>query len=303
MAVYEIGNYIHDLRLERGYSQEDLSHGICSCGNLSKIENGTRMPSRKTVEALMQRLGSEESFLQYATREELHQVEICNQIVESIAEKNYVQLEVLVEEFQQMISEEDILNSQYCRFARTLIKQYKGMSMEKVIVELEEILHMTKPEYRDIASITKGLLTYNEIVILINLANSYADLSKRTEGIEILYGLKEYMDTHIIDANEKMMKYPLILFNLSNMLIDEGYFEDVVEFCDLGIELCIRNNRLRLFPQFLVNKGVALMETGKKEQAKELLRKGYNIFDAIQEQKECHHIKRYLFEKCGLKID
>ena len=55
MAVYEIGNYIHDMRVERGYSQEELCFGICSVGNLSKIENGTRMPNRKTVEAWLPR--------------------------------------------------------------------------------------------------------------------------------------------------------------------------------------------------------------------------------------------------------
>lgn len=84
MAVYEIGNYIHDMRIERGYSQEELCFGICSVGNLSKIENGTRMPNRKTVEAITQRLGCREAFLQYSSREEMKQVEICSQIVQKI---------------------------------------------------------------------------------------------------------------------------------------------------------------------------------------------------------------------------
>ncbi|WP_075717340.1 helix-turn-helix domain-containing protein [Roseburia sp. 499] len=66
--VYEIGSFIHDLRVERGYSQEELCYGICSTGNLSKIENGIRMPNRKTIEALMQRLGCEDVFLQFSSR-------------------------------------------------------------------------------------------------------------------------------------------------------------------------------------------------------------------------------------------
>jgi len=96
--VYEIGSFIRDLRIERGYSQEELCYGICSTGNLSKIENGVRMPSRKTIEALMQRLGCEDVFLQFSSREEMHQEQLCEEIVMRLSAKDFDGLEAPLKE-------------------------------------------------------------------------------------------------------------------------------------------------------------------------------------------------------------
>ena len=125
MAVYEIGNYIHDMRVERGYSQEELCFGICSVGNLSKIENGMRLPNRKTVEAFTQRLGCREVFLQYSSREEMRQIEICSQITQKIENYEYEGLEELIEQFENTIAKGDVLNSQYCRFTKAILNQQK----------------------------------------------------------------------------------------------------------------------------------------------------------------------------------
>ena len=212
--VYEIGSFIHDLRVERGYSQEELCYGICSTGNLSKIENGIRMPNRKTIEALMQRLGCEDVFLQFSSREEMYQVEICEKIVGKLAERDFDGLEELVEEFEASISEGDVLNSQYCRFTKAMISQAKGAQAETVIRELEEALQMTKPGYMKEGFKVKGLLTYNEITILTNIANNYAK-NDNDKAMKILFALKDYMDNHVLDGNERVKKYQIIIHNLS----------------------------------------------------------------------------------------
>ena len=80
------------------------------------------------------------------------------------------------------------------------MQQETNPDWEQGIRELEETLRMTKPDGIGMKGILKGLLTYNEIVILINIARGYRKLGRREEGIEILYGLKRYMDTHIIDC-------------------------------------------------------------------------------------------------------
>lgn len=237
MAVYEIGNYIHDMRVERGYSQEELCFGICSVGNLSKIENGMRLPNRKTVEAFTQRLGCREVFLQYSSREEMRQIEICSQITQKIENYEYEGLEELIEQFENTIAKGDVLNSQYCRFTKAILNQQKTSDWERGIQELKEILRMTKPKEMDWKEILKGPFTYNEMVILINIARDYGKLGKRQNAIEILYGLKKYMDTHMIDMEEKIQKYPMILFGLSNLLLDERQYQEVVELCNQGIAI------------------------------------------------------------------
>lgn len=301
MAVYEIGNYIHDLRIERGYSQEELSFGICSIGNLSKIERGSRMPNRKTVEALMQRLGCGEMFLQYSSREEMYQAQLCSQIVQKLAEGELEGLESLIAQFEQTIKEDDLLNRQYCRFAKVMIGKKKGINREAVVTELERVIQMTKPMYQE-GVVPEGLLTYNEIVILINIANMYDEIQERTKALHILFKLKNYMETHIIDENERMKKYPLVIFNLTNMLLDEKRYGEVIELCDSGLNLCKKNNRLRLFPKLLLNKGFALLELGEKAQAENSLKKSVNMLDALEEQDQCEKIVNYINNNYKIKL-
>lgn len=297
--VYEIGSFIHDLRVERGYSQEELCFGICSTGNLSKIENGVRMPNRKTIEALMQRLGCEDVFFQFSSREEMYQQQLCKEIVEKLSDKNFKGLEEVLEVFEATISEDDILNSQYCRFTKAMIEQEKGAPAEQVIRELEEALQMTKPGYKKEGVAPKGLLTYNEIVILINIANNYINKDNK-KAIEILSYLKWYMDTHVLDGEERMKKYQVVIFNLSSVLLEEKRYDEVIELCDLGVHTCKESNRLRLFPYFLLNKGLTLLEKGDTEQAKEQLKKGYYVLDAMDNKKECRRLLCYLEENWNI---
>lgn len=293
--VYEIGSFIHDLRLERGYSQEELSYGICSTGNLSKIENGVRMPNRQTIEALMQRLGYNNVFLQFSSKEEMKQVELCQKIVTKLTARDFVGLEEIVKEFEATILDGDVLNFQYCQFAKTMINQEKGMQAEEVLQELESILQMTKPEYSVEAPEAKGLLTYTEIIILINIASCYADRDNK-KAIQILLELKQYMDTHVLDMEERVKKYHLVIYNLSSLFVEEERYDEAIEICNLGIEDSKISNRLRLFPYFFLNKGFALLGKEEPEQAKEQLRMGCNVLEAMGAQKERERLTRYLEE-------
>ena len=53
MSNYLIGDYIRDTRLRRGYTQEQLSFGICTTASLSRIETGAQAPGKHILDALM----------------------------------------------------------------------------------------------------------------------------------------------------------------------------------------------------------------------------------------------------------
>lgn len=58
MAVYVVGDFLRETRLRRGYTQEEVSYGICT-PSLSRIENGAQKPGRLILEKLFERLGTE----------------------------------------------------------------------------------------------------------------------------------------------------------------------------------------------------------------------------------------------------
>lgn len=300
--LYDIGKFIHDLRIERGYSQEELCYGICSTGNLSKIENGIRMPNQRTTEALLQRLGCEEIILQFSSKEELRRRELCRKIVRKLSNWDKEGVEEVVRELEESVPQEDMLNSQYCRFARAILHQVEGESPEKVIQELEGALQVTKPNYKCEEEKIKGLLTYNEIVIITNIANNYAEVGNNEKALNILLELKEYMETHVLDERERMKKYQMVVFDISNVLLAEKRYDEAIEMCDLGIEKSKKNNRLRLFPYFLANKGFALLGKGEEEQAYRQLQKSYHMWDAMDNEEECKRLIHYLEENWNFNL-
>lgn len=300
--LYDIGKFIHDLRIGRGYSQEELCYGICSTGNLSKIENGIRMPNQRTTEALLQRLGCEEIILQFSTKEELRRRELCRKIVRKLSNWDKEGVEEVVRELEESVPQEDMLNSQYCRFARAILHQVEGESPEKVIQELEGALQVTKPNYKCEEEKIKGLLTYNEIVIITNIANNYAEVGNNEKALNILLELKEYMETHVLDERERMKKYQMVVFDISNVLLAEKRYDEAIEMCDLGIEKSKKNNRLRLFPYFLANKGFALLGKGEEEQAYRQLQKSYHMWDAMDNEEECKRLIHYLEENWNFNL-
>lgn len=294
--LYDIGSFIHDLRIERRYSQEELCYGICSTGNLSKIENGIRMPNQRTIEALLQRLGCEEIILQFSTKEELQRRKLCGEIIRKLSKGDKKGGEEIVKKLEETIAEEDILSSQYCRFARAILHQMEGESPKKVIKELEGALRVTKPNYKSGEEKIKGLLTYNEIVIIANIANNYAEGGDNERALNILLGLKEYMETHVLDERELVRKYQMVIFDISNVLLSEERYDEAIELCDIGIRRGKENNRLRLFPYFLANKGFALLGKGEEEQAYRQLQKSYHMWDAMDNEEECERLVHYLKE-------
>jgi len=161
---------------------------------------------------------------------------------------------------------------------------------------------VTKPNYKSGEEKIKGLLTYNEIVIITNIANNYAEGGDNEKALNILLGLKEYMETHVLDERELVRKYQVVIFDISNVLLAEKRYDEAIEICDLGIQKSKKNNRLHLFPYFLANKGFALLGKGEKEQACRQLQKSYHMWDAMDNEEECERLVQYLKENWNFNL-
>ena len=74
MAVYVVGDFLRETRLRKGYTQEEVSYGICTPASLSRIENGAQKPGRLILEKLFERLGTENNlFNSFVSKE----VDLC----------------------------------------------------------------------------------------------------------------------------------------------------------------------------------------------------------------------------------
>lgn len=57
MKEQSMGRILRRIRIEQGMTQEALVEGICTAGYLSRVENGSQIPSRQIYQLLMERLG------------------------------------------------------------------------------------------------------------------------------------------------------------------------------------------------------------------------------------------------------
>jgi transcriptional regulator with XRE-family HTH domain len=299
MSKYQIGSFIKMKREELGITQEELADGIISVASLSRIENGGRTPRKENLQSILQRLGYSDSVVNnvsakedlsiYLMRYELRQAYIMN---------DHKKAEQLLSEFKSIPSELSPVNRQVYEEIDTLLKfNKKEISNEEALKRLENALRLTCPKYtRD--NLPK-FLTYEEILILNNIALrlNYEGNSEKT--IEILYHIKNYYDKHICDIEEALRTQPMILYNLSKFLGLAGRFDESISVCNQGIKLARETGRCSHLAKTLYNLARDLYERnepGDRESSKYNALQAYYLAIALKKEKSAKHYKEFLIE-------
>lgn len=101
-------------------------------------------------------------------------------------------------------------------------------------------------------------------------------------AIQLGIWLKEYMEQKIVDGKMKTTKYPMILYNLSNWLGNNGCHAEALKMAEEGVDFCIKYGNLAFFPILLFNKGGALAELGETAESRRYLSQSVTIFEAME---------------------
>lgn len=304
MAKYCIGDFIKETRERRGYTQEQLSFGICSTSSLSRIETGGQNPNYQTLDALLERLGTENgAFTQFVSKDEAEFYQLKRKIREAIIEQKDEELERLLQKMEKSIDSKIIFEKQYFLYAKGTLHLKKKKEYQKVMNYYMEAIHITLPDFNGVEPLKRNLLTFDEITIINAIASIHAKEGRLKTAIRIGNWLKEYMEEKVIDENERKRKYPMIIYNLTNWLGHYQRYLDVIEMADCGIEFCIQNGTLRYFPNMIFNKSCALAELGKKEEAKRFFTQAIAIFDSVGDNKKKEKAIAWCETRYQIEID
>lgn len=94
MAVYVVGDFLRETRMRKGYTQEEVSYGICTPASLSRIENGMQKPGRLILEKLFERLGTENNlFNSFVSKEEMELYSAIQSLIRDITDEDVTKLE------------------------------------------------------------------------------------------------------------------------------------------------------------------------------------------------------------------
>jgi len=278
--MLKLGEIIKINRKEMGYSQEDLSNGVCAVANLSRIENGKSLPSRATFEALMEKMGlSAGAYMSIFTDQDKLAFELKHEFNELFARSEYKEAEKILNELE-VTPGQDKVYERFIMMARILIKQVNGIDPKEILKEHEKALPIFMADFSP-SKIKKSLLTKLEI----NMLHAYA-LANHAAGnpdmaIEILYELIAYVESKVYDKEGISTMYTKLLSSISSYVGLSGDNIEALRLCEMGIKSCIKYNRYKYFPYLLYNKGYGLISTGNVDEGHKCIRQSYYIMSAL----------------------
>jgi len=299
-----IGELIRVNRVSLGYNQEDLCFGICSLGNLSKIENGMQTPSRGTFDALMERMGlSSGVYPSFLSTSDKIAYELQHDFNEQFANEKYKEAEKTLTKLEKIPRLEKVY-LQFIQSAKLLLNQKKNkITPDEAVKELENIISSFIKDFT-VEKIRRSVLTKTEINILNAYAIALHRMNNPDKAIEILKELTVYIGSKVYDMENITIVYTKVLSNLAKYVGMAGDDEEAVRLCDIGINLCKRYNRFTYFASLLYYKCFGLNNIGgRDEEVRKCIRECYYINSALGESRatQLESVKRFA-QKIGLEL-
>ena len=302
MSFFYLGPIIKKRREQMQCTQEDLADGICSVPTLSRIENGERMPSKSNLEMLLQRLGYSDNMVDmYIDEDEFHKHDLKYQIRQAYILGNISKASAFYTELDSILHEPTSSELQFMELYHIILNK-SNYSRDVQQSYFENALKRTCPKYSN--GVFPVVLSYEEIILLNNIALCLFDGGKQEESIAMLVGLKHYYEVKIVNQEERLRTQPMTLYNLSKMLGLMGRYNECVDVCNAGIRLAQETGRCNVLPGTLYNKAWALIkgqdkfEMGK-ERAEQLLKKAYYIAVCMSKMDEAKHYEGFYFSNYG----
>lgn len=287
MSVFQIGSIIRKRREEMGLSQEDLADGICAVPTLSRIENNERLPTKNHFEMLMQRLGYSITSLDYfADKKEFLAHELKIRLRYAYISKDMEAARKYLQEFEGVVENPTKIDEQFLILYRTLLSK-ELPSDEEMLRIFEDALRLTCPKYTE--NRIPHVLSYEEIILLNNIAIGCGETGEVERAISILYALKEYYEHRVVSTDEALRTQPMVLYNLSKLLGMSGRYDECIAVCDLGIRIARTSSRCNALGETLFNRGWALPQRnlpGDVEAAKLSIKQAYWFANVIGQMEE-----------------
>ncbi len=300
MSVFHLGAIIKARREALELSQEDLADGICSVPTLSRIENGERMPTKNHFEMLMQRLGYSVMSLDFFTDErDFLSYELRLRITHEYMAHNYAEAKRLLEELKGVLTEPTRIDEQYLLLEEVLLNEEKYTNEQKLEM-CERAFQLTCPKYKK--NYIPKVLSYEEIILLNNIAIYYGRQGNYARAITIFKAVKAYYENHVVSVEEALRTEPMILYNLSKYLGLNGQYDECIEVCDLGIRLARKTGRCNSLGKTLFNRGWALLSrnrAGDREAAKVALEQAIAFAEVMDRQHDAQVMREHYNAEFG----
>ncbi|WP_270180527.1 helix-turn-helix domain-containing protein [Alkalihalobacillus sp. CinArs1] len=287
MTFAALGIEIKNLRKYRGFSQKELSRGICSQAQISKIEKGDVYPLAPTLYELSNRLGVDINyFFERTLIERIDYVhEVYLQVRNAIKEFDYKKVEEIVRtELRNPLYHQNLEFKQFIMWHNGICQYHLYQEAHSAISMIDQAFKLTY---------TNKYYSEREIEIL----NSKGIIYLLTEQLSLAISLyKELIEQHnrlkrVLDHTVKIR----LFYNLAKALSNNNEHDESITICKRGIDYCIHTNSMYLFGQLHFQIGFNHHLNGEERESIKHFEKAHTIFDLQnQEELKAHVEKEFL---------
>lgn len=272
---------IRSRRKQIGLTQKDLSAGICTQAQISNIEKGELSPSSLILFQISKKLMVDMNYFfdieEYSEEDEVSSIKTL--IRKYIRQRDYQSLEYIIRNEKDHHLFKDKKNQQFLLWHEAICDYYlKKKDFLSTIEKLKAAIQLTVT--------TPDNYNEREIEILNSIAIIYNEEKNNLEAINTYKLCLNFLDL-LPNINNKNIKIR-ILYGISKCLTDMGNFEESLNYCKKGEELCLEYETLYLLGEMLYQSGNNLIKMNNYEAGFVYWDKSITIFE-IQ--------KNYLFSE------
>ncbi|PLR76042.1 XRE family transcriptional regulator [Bacillus sp. V3-13] len=282
MDFLAIGEKIKELRKLLGLSQTDLSKGICTQAQISKIEKGDVFPFASTLYLISQRLGVDVNyFFNIGTTPRLDYVQEVTRLLKK-ARRNldYKGIkEIINAEENNPLFSQNRKNQQLLLWHKGICEYELNKNLTKAFILLDEAISLTHEK----------VWTEREIEIEICKGNIYFEEEELEAALDIYFPAKEHLELlpHVQDETIKSR----VLYNTARTLTRLQQYKASIDACKEAINWCLERDNLYLLGEFHYHIGYNYELQGDFSLAKTYMEKALTIFELQKDDKYIHFIK------------
>lgn len=246
LNAIEIGKIIKDLRLKQGLSQQALAKGICTQPHISNIENGREIPSGFILYLLSKKLRVNVKYLfDIQNDSNSNYKNNIKFIVHSfIQENDFGQvLKILEEESHLFEAPED---QQFLLWAKAIPLYYSYKDVPSSLMMLKTALRKTCKCLK--------FCSEQELMIINSMGILLSESSQNRKALRILHWTYRHIHRHYyIEDRTLPIKN---IYALARSLSRNHDYHTCIQYCNKGIEQCLKYNSLYLFGELYYEKGL-----------------------------------------------
>lgn len=299
-------------RRYQGYSQEELSEGICTPETLSRIESARRAPNTGTFRALAEKLCLREDY--YYSDIETDDLVLLDQewqVTTLIMNRQWGQAEEVLQEMKGKLDLSYGCNRQYLEIEEFTIDCELGrIPVERQFETVRRILSITVegvPEEKDVRKWREDFwerpFSAEEIGVMMKMADALEHEDKVEQAQYLLEKLLEHYQRSRVKPEFHFRRVRLIVARLTGCTGQLGKREEELAYSEEGIRLCRVSGTWKLLPTFVNNKADALEHLGKKETSLQYYRLAFYSAELFNKELSVQVAKRSYEKLSGHSVE